>query len=80
MHVHVTAYGDLRRYLPATERESGAALDLPEGATLIQLLAALHLPHQRTWLICVNDDVVDLNHALADGDRVELLLPIGGGL
>ena len=32
MHVRVTAYGDLRRYLPATERESGALIEL--GATV----------------------------------------------
>ncbi len=79
VRIHVTAYGDLRRYIPADQRDSGAALALPAGATIMQMLDALHLPYQDTWLIGVNDSVVDLDHPLSDGDRVELMMPIGGG-
>ncbi len=79
VRIHVTAYGDLRRYIPVDQRDSGAALVLPDGATVVQMLDALCLPYQNTWLIGVNDSVVDLDHALSDGDRVELMMPIGGG-
>lgn len=79
VRIHVTAYGDLRRYFPADQRDSGAALALPDGATIMQMLDALRLPYQNTWLIGVNDSVVDLDHPLRDGDRVELMMPIGGG-
>ena len=77
MRVHVTAYGDLRRYLPEGERE--AQVELADGATLMQLLDALRLPYESTWLVGINDQVVDLDHALCDGDQIELMLPIGGG-
>lgn len=79
MVVHVKAYGDLRRYLPEAQRETGAALDLPNDATIMHMLDALKLPYHSTWLIGVNDTVVDLEHALHDGDPIELMLPIGGG-
>ncbi|MBI5879333.1 MAG: MoaD/ThiS family protein [Chloroflexi bacterium] len=79
VRIHVTAYGDLRRYIPAEQRDSDASLTLPAGATVMQMLDALRLPYQNTWLIGVNDAVVDLEHALSDGDRVELMMPIGGG-
>ena len=79
MRVHVTAYGDLRRYLPADQRDTGASLALPDDATIVQLLDALSLPYHDTWLIGVNDAIVDIDHALHDGDAVELMLPIGGG-
>ena len=85
MIVHVTAYGDLRRYLPPAgakpqaERDGGARLALPEGATITQLLDTLKLPYHPAWLIGVNDAVVGIDHPLHDGDEIELMLPIGGG-
>ena len=79
MRVHVTTYGDLRRYLPDAQRDTGATLDLPDGVTIVQLLDVLRLPYHQTWLIGVNDAIVDIDHALSDGDEVELMLPIGGG-
>ncbi len=79
MRVHVTAYGDLRRYLPADERDTGADVELADDATILQLLDVLHLPYHSTWLVGVNDEIVDLDHALHDGDEIELMLPIGGG-
>jgi len=79
MHVRVMAYGDLRRYLPESERDSGAVIELAANATVTHMLDVLRLPHQSAWLIGVNDEVVDLDHALHDGDRIELMLPIGGG-
>ena len=79
MHVRVMAYGDLRRYLPESERDSGAVIELAANATVTHMLDVLRLPHQSAWLIGVNDEVVDLDHTLDDGDRIELMLPIGGG-
>ena len=80
IEIHIKAYGDLRRYLPEAERDSGAHLALPQGATVTQMLDLLKLPYHSTWLIGVNDAIVDLDHPLHDGDEVELMLPIGGGL
>ena len=79
MKIHVTAYGDLRRYLPADQRDGGADLEMPADATIVQLLDTLRLPYHSTWLVGVNDDIVELDHALSDGDQIELMLPIGGG-
>ena len=79
MQVRVTAYGDLRRYLPENQRDSGALIELGTGATVTQMLDVLRLPYQSAWLIGVNDEIVALDHPLHDGDQIELMLPIGGG-
>ena len=79
MKIHVTAYGDLRRYLPADRRDNGADLELPAGSGIVHMLDALRLPYHSTWLVGVNDQIVDLDHTLRDGDQIELMLPIGGG-
>ena len=78
--VHVKAYGDLRRYLPEAERDCGSRVELPDDATIVQMLDVLKLPYQSAWLIGVNDDIVDLHYPLHAGDEIELMLPIGGGL
>ena len=79
MRIHVTAYGDLRRYLPTGQRDDGADLELPDGSSIIHMLDALHLPYHSTWLVGVNDQIVDLDSTLRDGGQIELMLPIGGG-
>jgi sulfur carrier protein ThiS len=79
IHVHVTAYGDLRRYLPEGEQGGSVHVALPAGATVRQLLEELKMLSQTTWLVNVNEVAAALDHVLMDSDRVELLLPIGGG-
>jgi sulfur carrier protein ThiS len=79
IHVHVTAYGDLRRYLPEGEQDGSIHVALPAGATVAQLLAELKMPAPTDCLVNVNEVAADLGQVLMDSDRVELLLPIGGG-
>jgi sulfur carrier protein ThiS len=79
IHVHVIAYGDLRRYLPEGEQDGAVHVALPAGATVAQLLAELKMPAHETWLVNVNEVAAALEQVLMDSDRVELLLPIGGG-
>ena len=61
---------------------NGRTEDLPEGATLGVLLAALELAGQRVALE-VNGEIVPRSrrdgHALREGDRVEVVTAIGGG-
>ncbi len=79
IHVHVKAYGDLCCYLSTDERDNGAQIELPHNTTITHMPDALNLPYHLTWLIGVNDEIVELDHALKDGDEIELLWPIGGG-
>jgi len=61
---------------------NGSDHDLPDGATLAALLAALELEGQRVAFE-VNGMIVPRSardaHALRDGDRVEVVTAIGGG-
>jgi molybdopterin converting factor small subunit len=79
MRVRDAAHGDLRRYLPAAELDRGAWVELAPDAAVVQKLDVLRLPYHSAWLIGVHDEIVGLEHALQDGDRIQLMLPIGGG-
>lgn len=75
MRVHVTLYGELKRYV-----NSGATtLDVAEGTTVAQLLDDLGVDRRHPRITAVHDDVVDESHVLADGDHLEVLHAIAGG-
>jgi len=77
--VDVWLYGPLARYGGDADRSSFAnlAMQLPEGSTVGSLLAVLHMPTEERGITFINGDLSampglqpDLEHLLADGDRV----------
>ncbi len=60
---------------------SGGHLDLPPGATVSVLLERLGIdPAHRKYITpLVNNSKARNSDVLAEGDRVYLLLPVGGG-
>jgi sulfur carrier protein ThiS len=77
MQVVVAASGELRRYLLGGEAER--AVELRPGATLADLAAAIGAEPEDAVLARRGRDVLREQSALADGDRVELFAPVGGG-
>ena len=80
MTVRVRFFASLRERL----RTSEASRELPAGATVDDLLRALHaefpdLAGSGRVSIAVNAEYVDRRHALADGDEVALSPPVSGG-
>jgi len=82
MHVQVKLYGALRRYRPAGapgEAHAPFAADLLPTATVDALLAHLGIPDGLASAAAVNDEAVETDHPLRDGDRVSLFPPSAGG-
>jgi hypothetical protein len=78
MRIDVRLYGPLARY-GGSDRNTAANLDLEldEGATLRDLLAQLEMPTEARGITFINGNLSampglqpDLDHVLADGDRV----------
>jgi sulfur carrier protein ThiS len=82
MRVEARLYGTLRRYRPAA---AGGAphlpftVTLPPGATLEGLGRALGIPDGLISAAAVNDEAVESDALLTDGDRVTLFPPSAGG-
>jgi len=77
MQVRVLGFGVLKDWLGAPE----ATVELPEGATVRELLARLSAtqPVPRGIAVSVNAEFVAATHALSEGDEVGLLPPVSGG-
>lgn len=83
MRVTLLAFGMLRDQFPAGS--AGTPLELPEGATVRDLLercrtvAAWEPAAWASVAVAVNREYARASHPLADGDEVALLPPVSGG-
>ncbi len=77
MRVTCKLYGNLRRY--AQNGRESSTLDLPEGTTVKTMLESLQVPDTSWWMVAVDDQVVQPDVVLHDGDLIELFEPVGGG-
>jgi sulfur carrier protein ThiS len=84
MQITFKLYASLTQYLPAERRaDNRMPLDLPEGATIAQVIEPFGLPGKLVHLVLVNGHFVPpherLTRPLVDGDVLAIWPPIAGG-
>lgn len=79
MNIEIHLYATLARYLPPDARDKSCSLSLPRGAAVMDVIKALGILESSVKLIFVNGVHGQRDTALADGDRVGLFPPVGGG-
>jgi len=77
--VHTKLFASLRHYRPGLEIGEAFPVELPEGATVGDLIREVGLPDHEVKLVFVNALFRKLAHELADGDEVGIFPPVGGG-
>jgi molybdopterin converting factor small subunit len=77
--VHVKLFATLRRFRPGLGLGEAFPVELPDGATVGDLIEHLGLPQDEVRLIFVNALFRDLDHTLAGGDELGIFPPVGGG-
>ncbi len=78
MIVYVKLYATLRPRFPELGIGEEAAVELPAGATVADLISQLALP-DLAKVVFVNHAVRVGEHLLQEGDRVAIFPPVGGG-
>jgi len=83
MKIRLKLYALLGKYLPAHANRNEADLDVADGTTIVQVLAALKVPEQDCHLVLVNGVFVApserQSHALIEGDALAIWPPVAGG-
>ncbi|MGH7265627.1 MAG: MoaD/ThiS family protein [Candidatus Rokuibacteriota bacterium] len=79
MTIVVRLFANLADHLPAAGRDGGATLELPDGATLGELITRLAIPDELPRLALVNGEEAGPARRLAPGDVVSLFPPLAGG-
>ncbi len=76
---YVRLFATLRRHYPHLGIGEAMPVELPDGATVGQLIEHLRLPADEVKVIFVNGIVRREEHVLSDGDKVGVFPPVGGG-
>jgi sulfur carrier protein ThiS len=79
MHVTVKLYATLHRYGQGQQAGAPFEIELPEAASLHDLIDQLKIPPEETRITFVNGIIEETDHILKDGDTVGMFPPIGGG-
>ena len=77
--VHVKLFATLRHYKPGLGLGEAFPVDLPDGATVRDLVRHLDLPEDQVKIIFVNALFRQMDHVLADGDELGIFPAVGGG-
>ena len=82
MTILLTLFGELTEHMPAGASGRRARVEIPDGTTAFRLIERLGIPFEADEgqiVVAVNDEVVDLNATIRDGDRVSIFPPLAGG-
>ena len=80
MRVHVALYAGLSRYLPAGAQNRKAAIDVPEGATVLEVKRRLGMPDDLPNISLVNGKQAAHDTVMREGETLSLFLPLAGGM
>jgi molybdopterin converting factor small subunit len=79
VEVEVHLFANLADYGPPGARGGAGRVELPDGATVRDLLRRLRIPDEVPRLLLVNGRDVDPAVSLSPGDVVDVLPPLVGG-
>ena len=79
MVVHVRLFATLRRQYPDLGIGESMPVELPDGATIEQLIEHLRLPATEVKIVFVNHVKCDRDCPLAENDEVGVFPSVGGG-
>ena len=79
MEVIVKLFATLTRYGQGERAGTPFIVDLPENATLYDLINLLRIPSEETRIMFVNGIIQETDYSLKDGDEIGIFPPIGGG-
>ena len=77
--VRVRLFATLRQFQPGLGLGEAFSVELPDKATVADLIQQLDLPDKEIKIIFVNGIFRDRAHPLADGDELGIFPPVGGG-
>jgi molybdopterin converting factor small subunit len=79
MEVTVVCFGAMREHLPEGARDNRAALDVPEGATVGEVVDALGAPRALAFAVLLDGVQTTLEGRVGPGSEVTLMPPFSGG-
>jgi molybdopterin converting factor small subunit len=77
--VEVQLFATLTAYMPPGTHGDRITCEVPDGATVADVLRSFQIPSELDYLIVANGVEVPPDHRLADRDVLSLFPPLAGG-
>jgi sulfur carrier protein ThiS len=79
MKVRVNLYGTLSARIPGYRQSQGIEIELPEGATVNDLLALLEISESQKAVVAIDGRIRKTSGKIPCGASAQVLQPIHGG-
>ena len=79
LRLTIKLYGTLCRSFDAYDHMSGLEVDIPEEASIHDLLDCLNLSSERLGMIYMDGKLLNKKSPLKDGAQIKIFQPISGG-
>lgn len=79
MKVKVRLYGTLSREYPGYRHSQGIEVELPDGATVNDLLVHLGISESQKAVVAIDGRIQKANDKIPSGVRAQVFQPVHGG-
>lgn len=79
MKINVKLIATYQKLLPVGTNGNTLEIEVPDGATISQVISRFGVPLDETSVIVLNGLTVDLNAPVSEGDTVSAFSAIAGG-
>lgn len=80
MNIELRLFASLRKKLPPGAPRGKCRLEVPEGATIGDVLTRMDIPRATAQMVLLNGDHDrDFDRVLHDGDVLSIFPPVAGG-
>ena len=79
MRVYAKLFASLQKLVPCDTRKKHVVCELPEGATVADLIRQLGLSSGDAGIIVADDVHVEINAVLREGQEIHIFPPLAGG-
>ena len=79
MKITVRLYGTLGNHIPGFDPLKELPLEIPEGATVGDLIDRLAIPREKVGIVSVDGSLAKASRPLAESNRVRIYRPLAGG-
>ena len=79
MRVNVKLFSVLRDCVPGYDPQKGVEAELPDGATMADLIRHLDIPPSKAPVVTCNGRVLKAGDVLGDGSALHIFQPVAGG-
>ena len=80
IRVTVKLFATLRKHLPPGATDGTVIVEVPDGATVTDVMGRLGIPTEHTKMIVSGDRHLEASALVTDGQHVDLYPPLAGGV